>query len=74
MVFTLTMKYLRYQVQHSDVINHVTMPKNNILAHCAKYQFESNQGGWKDVAMGDIAMASLHNFLKKLRELYIGEI
>ena len=35
MVFTLTMKCLRYQVQHSEVISHVAMPENNILAHCA---------------------------------------
>ena len=35
MVFTLTMKYRRYQEQHSDVISHVTVPENNILAHCA---------------------------------------
>ena len=35
MVFTLAMKYFRYQGQHSDVINHVTMPENNIFAHCA---------------------------------------
>ena len=35
LVFTLAMKYFRYQGQHSDVINHVTMPENNIFAHCA---------------------------------------
>ena len=37
-------------------------------------QFEKNQGGWKDVAMGDIAMASLLFSFKKLRGLYTGEI
>ena len=65
-VFTLTMKYLRYQVQHSGVINHVTCPKPTfwLIVQTGLDQFEKNQGGWKDVAMGDIAMASFNVFLK----------
>ena len=61
MVFTLAIKYFRYQGQHSDVKNHVTMPENNIFAHCAtlSLSIRINSSGWKDVAMGDIAMASL---------------
>ena len=56
MVFTPTMKYLRYRVQHSDVIRHVSMSQNNILAHCANWSSSIgiNHCGWKDVVMGEI--------------------
>ena len=49
MVFTLAMKYFRYQGQHSDVINHVTMPENNIFAHCANRSIEVDRARLKNI-------------------------
>ena len=39
MAFTLTMKYIRYQVQYSNVINHVTMPEKKHFGPLCKQVF-----------------------------------
>ena len=42
MVFTLAMKYFRYQGQHSDVVNHVTMPEH-FRSLCKQVLINSNK-------------------------------